>query len=458
MKSESRGMNRRQFLTTSGMAVAGSVLASPLSSLYSQSRSGNKMKVAIVGTGSRGTGMWGSSVQQAYGRDYVDFVGLCDPNEGRVEYAKNYIGADCDTFTNFEQMMRRTKPDKLIVTTVDAYHHEYIIKGMEMGADIITEKPMTTDEKKTQAIIDAQEKTGRDVIVTFNYRYSPHRQKIKELLMNGRIGKLQSVDFHWYLDVYHGADYYRRWHGLREKGGTLLVHKSAHHFDLLNWWLDTDPEIVSAFGALDVYGSNGPFRDTNCRPCPHKDECDFYWDITDNSRYMDLYVANEEYDGYLRDGCVYRNEIDIYDKRSLAVQYANGVTLSYSLYNYAPYEGYRIAFNGTEGRIDAWIKEREPWPTPEYDEIRVTENFSHTELIRIPHGGGGHGGGDTRLKDSIFKDPNAPDPMSLRAGTRDGAMAILPGIAADHSIQQNGAAIKIGDLTSLQPMAKRPRA
>ncbi len=455
---EAGNMNRRKFLATSGLAVAGSMLARPLSPLYSQSRSGNKMKLAIVGTGSRGTGMWGRAVQQDYGQNYVDFVGLCDPNKGRVAYAKDYIGVDCPTFTNFEQMMRKTQPDKLVVTTVDAYHHEYIIKGMEMGADIITEKPMTTDEKKTQAIIDAQEKTGKDVIVTFNYRYSPHRQKIKELLMDGRIGELQSVDFHWYLDVYHGADYFRRWHGLREKSGTLLVHKSAHHFDLLNWWLDTDPEIVSAFGDLDVYGSNGPFRDSNCRPCPHKEECDFYWDITQNQRYMNLYVDNEEYDGYLRDGCVYRNEINIYDKRSLAIQYANGVTLSYSLYNYAPYEGYRIAFNGTEGRIDAWIKEREPWPTPEYDEIRVTENFSHTELIRIPHGGGGHGGGDTRLKDSIFKDPSAPDPLGLRAGTREGAMAILPGIAADHSIQKNGAAIKIGDLTSLKPMAKRPKA
>lgn len=458
MDTKLKGMDRRQFLATSGVAIAGTMMARPFSPLFGQRKSGEKMKLAMVGTGSRGTGMWGRSVQYAYGENYVDFVGLCDPNPGRVEYAKEVMNVDCPTFTDFEQMMKKTQPDKLIVTTVDAYHHEYIIKGMEMGADIITEKPMTTDEKKCQAILDAQRKTGRDVIVTFNYRYSPHRQKIKELLMDGRIGQLQSVDFHWYLDVYHGADYFRRWHRLREKSGTLLVHKSAHHFDLLNWWLDTDPEIVSAFGDLNFYGSNGPFRYTHCRPCPHKNECDFYWDITDSRRSMELYVANEVHDNYHRDGCVFREDIDIYDKRSLAIQYANGVTLSYSLYNYAPYEGYRIAFNGTDGRIDAWIKERQPWPAPEYDEIRVTENFSHTELIRIPHGGGGHGGGDTRLKDSIFVDPTAPDPLGLRAGTRDGAMAILPGIAADKSIRNDGAAVKIADLTDLKPMVKRPKA
>ena len=178
------------------------------------------------------------------------------------------LGVKCPTYTDFDKMMRETKPDALIVTTVDATHNEFIVKGMEYGADIITEKPMTTDEEKCQQILDAERRTGKQVKVTFNYRYSPHRQKLYEMLRSGVIGKVEAVDFHWYLDVYHGADYFRRWHRLRQNSGSLLVHKATHHFDLLNWWLESDPEEVFAYGRLDFYGKNNDFRHTNCRPCP----------------------------------------------------------------------------------------------------------------------------------------------------------------------------------------------
>jgi predicted dehydrogenase len=445
--------NRRQFLTLTSAAVAGGLMINPVISMANSSQIKAKKRLAMVGTGVRGTSMWGKSVVEQYG-DLVEFVGLCDINPGRLEYAKKYMGVDCPTFTNFEDMMQKVKPETLIVTTVDATHHDFIIKGMEMGADIITEKPMTTDEQKCQAILDAERKTGKKVIVTFNYRYSPHRQKLYELLHDGAIGKVTSSDFHWYLDVYHGADYFRRWHRLEEMGGTLLVHKATHHFDLLNWWLESEPEEVFAQGKLEFYGANNPFRHSHCRPCPHKDKCDFFWDITKSERDMDLYVKNEKHDGYLRDGCVWKNDIDIYDKMAATIKYANDVQVSYSLTTYSPYEGYRIAFNGTKGRLEAWIKERQPWEAEDYDELRLTRNFGQTELIQIPHGGGGHGGGDTRLKDKIFKSPEMADPYRQSAGSRDGAMSILPGIAARNSIK-SGEKIKIASLTELKPLAQR---
>ncbi|WP_026463886.1 Gfo/Idh/MocA family protein [Adhaeribacter aquaticus] len=453
METDKNVMDRRHFLATTGTALAGSLFINPISSVTASVTAGKKMRVAMVGTGSRGITMWGKTVAKDYA-DQVEFVGLCDVNPGRVAYAKKYIGVNCPTFTDFTEMMKKTKPETLIVTTVDATHHEFIIKGMEMGANIITEKPMTTDEQKCQAILDAEKRTGKKVTVTFNYRYSPHRQKIYELLRNNEIGKITSVDFHWYLDTSHGADYFRRWHRLKEKGGTLFVHKSTHHFDLLNWWLESDPEEVFAYGNLEHYGKNNSFRHTNCRPCPHKDKCDFYYDITKNQQYMDLYVANEKHDGYLRDGCVWKEDINIYDKMAAQIKYANGVQVSYSLTTYSPYEGYRIAFNGTQGRIDAWIQEAQPWKMEDYDEIRLTKMFGKTELIQVPHGGGGHGGGDIRLKDKIFKSPDMADPYRQSAGTRDGALSILVGIAARNSVE-SGKPVKIADLTSLKPSAIR---
>lgn len=443
--------SRRNFIATTS-AIAGAMMVNPLQSLATDFSVNKKMRIAIVGTGVRAKGMWSKSVLNEYG-DKLEFVGLCDINPGRVEYFKKSVGFTCPTFTDFEKMMKDTKPDTLIVTTVDSTHHEFIIRGMELGANIITEKPMTTDEDKCEAILAAEKKTGKKVTVTFNYRYSPHRARIYELLRSGEIGEITSVDFHWYLDTSHGADYFRRWHRLKEKGGTLWVHKATHHFDLLNWWLESDPELVFATGSLDFYGKNNSFRHTHCRPCPHKNKCKFYWDITKNQGNVDMYVANEKHDGYLRDGCVFKEDVNIYDKMAATIRYMNGVQVSYSLTTYSPYEGYRIAFNGTKGRIDAWIEESNPIEKKPYDEIVLTRNFGTREFIRVPEGTSGHGGGDKLLKDKIFAGITE-DPLNQAANVRDGALSILIGIAARKSCE-TGQAIKIADLTSLKPGEKR---
>ena len=78
--------------------------------------------------------------------DVAEFVGLCDINPLRVEVAKKQIGVSCPTFTNFDQMMDKAKPDLLMVTTVDGYHSEYIVKALDRGIDVMTEKPMVIDE------------------------------------------------------------------------------------------------------------------------------------------------------------------------------------------------------------------------------------------------------------------------------------------------------------------------
>ena len=82
-------------------------------------------------------------------------------------------------------MIAETKPDVVIVTTVDGFHHDYIVRAMELGCDVITEKPMTIDDEKCRQILDATKRTGRKCRVTFNYRYSPPRTQVKDLLMSG---------------------------------------------------------------------------------------------------------------------------------------------------------------------------------------------------------------------------------------------------------------------------------
>ncbi len=466
MKNEYNKMSRRSFLTSSaaltGTALWGQIARADVGTVLLPDSRGippakpvdpvKKKRLVMVGLGNRGAGTWGRDVANKY-LDYVEFVGICDINAGRMQTWQDYVGLTCPTYSDFEKMMQETKPDMLIVCTVDATHDYFIVRGMELGADVITEKPMTTDEKKIQAILDAEKRTGKVCRVTFNYRYSPHRVKIWELLRSGEIGEVTSADFHWYLDIEHGADYFRRWHRKVENSGSLLVHKACHHFDLLNWWLDSDPESVYALGRLDHYGKNGSFRAENCRSCFHTKECPYYFDIMRDEFLKLIYVDNEKYDGYLRDGCVFKNDIDIFDKMVATIKYCNGVQVAYSLTTYSPYEGYRIAFNGTKGRIDAWIQEKRRTSDADYDEIVVFRNFEKRHYVQIPLIQTGHGGGDVLMQDQIFL-PDVPDPYRQCAGSRDGALSCLVGIAARNSIA-SGKPEYIGSLTSIRPQKEK---
>jgi predicted dehydrogenase len=441
--SENNLLNRRDFVKAAGSVAAASLFAgNPLIA----STDNKRRRYAIVGTGDRATSMWGSQLIQRY-PDALEFVGLCDINPKRALAAKELLGVGCPTFTNFDEMCAKAKPELLTVTTVDGFHVGYITKALDKGIDVITEKPMVIDEKQCQAVLDAEKRNKKKIIVTFNYRYAPKSQKIKEILLSGELGKVLSVDFSWYLDVSHGADYFRRWHRLKRSGGSLWVHKATHHFDLINWWLAADPVEVNANADLKVYGRNGAFRHTHCRPCPHKSNCRFYYDMTKSERRMKLYAACEDVDNYHRDGCVFREDVDIYDTMSALVKYSNGVTMNYSLNAAMPFEGFRLAFNCEKGRLEVRDYERQPWAVEEQCEAYITKSFGERVKIQMPTGEGGHYGGDNRLRDLIFRNVDMPEYMRL-PDSRAGAMSCLTGIAARTSVEQKRT-VKISELVRL---------
>src|SRR5690606_20775334 len=199
------------------------------------------------------------------------------------------------------------------------------------------------------------------------------------------------------------------------------------------------------------------------------------WDITKSERDMELYVKNEKYDGYIRDNCLFRKEIDIYDKMSAQVKYMNNAVLNYSLTTYSPFEGWRVAFNGMKGRIEAWLDipyqknvnvdqaqlhAAEMSQTKEADvevePIIVHRLWRDYETVNVNIEKSGHGGGDKRLHDKIFVNPEVEDPFDRAAGLREGAMSTLIGVAARKSIE-TGKPVRIADLTSLKPSEKRLR-
>ncbi len=451
--NNSTGITRRSFIKTTGTVLGGSLMASGPVLSFAGNRTGRKkMRVALVGTGVRGSGMFGRNLLRDYG-DYVEMVGICDKNPGRLAYAHSFIQPDGPAFTDLDEMLTKTRPDWLIVATWDWEHHNNIITGLKHGCNIICEKPVTIDETKAQAILDAEKKYGKKIIVTFNLRWPPGMAKLKELLMQEVIGTITTVDFHWNISRSHLKQYLRRWHGERNKGGTLWVHKSTHHFDLVNWWLDSDPVEVFAYADLERFGPKGPFRGDNCRNCAHTEKCPAYWDITRSEHNVRMYVENEHYDGYIRDNCVYRNQIDIYDKHTALVKYANNVVLNYSLTGDTDHSGIWIAFNGTKGRIEGRVG---GWPDDSgYMKWLVKPLGKEPEIVRVAAREGGHSGGDPLMKNKLFKTPEMPDPLYQSAGTRDGMMSILIGVAARRSAD-SGKPVSVAGMTSIKPRKKRP--
>ncbi|MCW5849684.1 MAG: Gfo/Idh/MocA family oxidoreductase [Anaerolineae bacterium] len=415
-----------------------------------------RTRYAQVGLGDRSR-MFSEAVVERFA-ETSELVALCDRNEGRARLRQAWArerGVEAPVYldSQFEQMIQETKPDVVIVTTVDATHDDYICRAMELGCDVITEKPMTTDEQKCQRILDTQQRTGRKVTVTFNYRYAMPRTQVKDLLASGVIGNVVSVDFHWLLDTHHGADYFRRWHRRKENSGGLMVHKSTHHFDLVNWWLSTVPATVYATGDRNFYRPETAERyglhDRNwrCHGCPAADRCPFYLALDAYVRLKSQYLDQEKYDGYARDQCVWGEDINIEDTMHVVVNYRNGASMSYSLHSFMPWEGYMVAFNGTKGRLEHVMQEQVyisgdgsvPGEiVPEGTTIKVFPHFSPGYEVEVWQSEGGHGGGDPIMLQTIFAPSTVNDEYKRAADHRAGAWSILTGVAANRSMASGG--------------------
>jgi predicted dehydrogenase len=421
-----------------------------------------RIRYAQVGLGVR-SWMFSVALVNRYPERH-ELVALCDSNAGRLGQRQGWgraNGLELPGYAPeaFDRLVAETRPDVVIVTTPDAAHDRYVVRAMELGCDVLTEKPLTIDAERCRRILAAQRRTGRRCTVTFNYRYAPVRSQVKRLLAERAVGDVLSVDFHWNLDTTHGADYFRRWHRRKENSGGLLVHKATHHFDLVNWWLDTVPERVLASGRRAYYTKATAEalgladRGERCLDCPAASRCPFRLDLRAEKWLAALYLEHEAHDGYRRDACVFSDEIDAEDAMQVLVEYASGARLSYSLHAFMPWEGYEIAFNGTRGRLEHGCRESVyrsgDGTTPgelsaEGAWIRLRPHFGPPRDVPVDRGEGGHGGGDERLLAALFGPPE-PDPLGRAADHVAGAWSILTGIAANRSIA-SGLPVRVAEL------------
>jgi Predicted dehydrogenases and related proteins len=433
----------------------------------------SRKKFAAVGTGSR-ISTFIDPIAERFSAA-CELVGLCDPSETRRTYHQQRLSsaygiAPLPTYSDFDRMLHEQKPDVVIVCTPDHLHHVYIIKALEFGADVISEKPLTIDAPKYRDIAAAIERTGKSVRTTFNYRWTPGVTKLRQLLADGTIGRVKHVDFEYRLNTSHGADYFRRWHSRKAFSGGLLIHKSTHHFDLINWLLDAIPARVFAFGDLVFYGRKNAVargqenltaydRYTGAPAAasdPFRLQLD--QDPTLKARYLDA----EADSGYLRDQNVFRDDIDIEDSMSVLIKYRTGEMATYSLNAFCPTEGFRVSLTGDAGRIEYTEDHASHLMTGD-KEIKtdgehvmhgtVQRLFQSPENFTVPAVAGNHGGGDALLQEQMFNPAPPPDPLRRNAGHEQGAASLLVGAAANLSIA-TGQPVDLGELASLRPAAR----
>ncbi|MFC7589319.1 Gfo/Idh/MocA family protein [Nonomuraea antimicrobica] len=399
------------------------------------------MRYAFVGLGHRAQ-MYVDALLGEWS-DAGTIAALCDTNRTRMNYYADRIGGQVPCFAPEEFDRVLGLADAVIVTTVDATHATYVCAALDAGRDVVVEKPLTIDADGCAAIAEAAERSTGKLIVTFNYRYSPRNSAVRRLLMDGAIGEVTSVHFEWTLDTIHGADYFRRWHRDRANSGGLLVHKSTHHFDLVNWWLGAAPELVFAQTDLRFYGAeNARKRGLADRPerahgAPGLGTDPFLLDLSADERLSRLYLDAEHEDGYHRDQDVFGDGITIDDNMSVMVRYDNRAVMTYSLHAHAPWEGYRVAFNGTAGRLELDVVERDWTPvhaaidpsaasrkhaTGSSERLTLHRHWSRPEEVPIETGAGGHGGGDRLLLDDVFRGPGT-DPWPARPATATASAA-----------------------------------
>ncbi|ASW55261.1 Gfo/Idh/MocA family protein [Plantactinospora sp. KBS50] len=434
-----------------------------------------RRRYAVVGTGARAEMFVRALVVDH--ADRAELVAFADVNQARMDAHNRWLtdlgrpAVPTYRAADFAAMLDKERVDTVLVTTVDRTHDEYIVAAVRAGRDVVTEKPMTVDVPRCRRILDAVAETGAQVSVAFNYRYNPLHEAVRATLAAGEIGEIGSVHFEWLLDVRHGADYFRRWHRDRANSGGLLVHKAGHHFDLVNWWLDSVPERVYAEGRLFFYGPagqrHGYARDYDrVHGSPAAQDDPFALRLAEHPRLRELYLEAEGEDGYHRDQNVFAPGVTIEDDMAVLVRYASGATMSYHLTAYAPWEGYRVMFNGSRGRLELEVAESTHVSPAAAGALKgaalhgaeaAAEEGSATLTLRpywapprqIPVAGrtrSGHGGADARMARVLFG--GEADPHGRTATARDGALALLTGLAANQSMA-TGEAVRVADLLTV---------
>ncbi|MFT7617095.1 MAG: putative dehydrogenase [Planctomycetota bacterium] len=375
-----------------------------------------------LGAGSRGNVYGNYAVRYP---DRLDIVGAAEPIEiRRQRYAKKHKIAKENLVTTWEHIFKRPKfADAIIITTPDDLHYGPCMAALEMGYDILLEKPISPSEQECKNIHAMVEKTGRIVAVCHVLRYAPYFQKLKEIVSSGVLGKVVSMQHFEPIEHLHMSHSYVRgnWHNSK-KTTPILLAKSCHDLDLIRWIMDQECTHIQAFGGLDWFTkANAPKGATaRCTDgCAVEDTCVYsalklyhrrrgythVFDLPDDrKKHGDAILNYLKTTNYGR--CVYDMENDQPDHYTVNMQFKDGATTAFSMEAFTSYHGRRTRVMGSMGDI---VGDMTQFTYTDFATGKKTEWKGVSD---------GHGGGDWRLVTDWLKAIQARD-SSLLVSTID---------------------------------------
>lgn len=384
-------------------------------------------KIFIIGAGNRAYELLIKPLQvEKY--DKTRIIGIYDINIQRAMVLSSYMPYSVPIYDDLEEVMKKVEVDIFIIMTPDYTHVPIIKKILDYSnALIVCEKPLCVLREQIIYLFNLPIEQKSRIKVLFNSRFMPVNLLIKELLDKELVGKPLSINYNWNIDLKHGVEYLRRWHSDINKSGGMLVHKSCHHFDLLNWWLDDVPQKVFAFASKSFFSRNQK-NEENCRQCRNK--CAFAFNLEKQPLINEMYFRTEKQDGYIRDKCIFKN-VSIYDTMCSQIIYKNNTMVSYMLNMYAPKTSWNLNIIGTNGSISVnYVLGKKE------NKIGIQLLSGEEMEISVAGNGGKHEGADLEIRKILFEN-NAFDENEINIGSlQDGITASIIGIASNMSIKE----------------------
>lgn len=358
-----------------------------------------------VGFGMIGCGAMGRRVAElllAANRRLV-LRGFCDPDD-RTEEPTRLLAPDAVRYPDYRALLRAPEVDWVLIASWNAQHRMHAVAALQAGKHVFCQKPLATTFADCMAIRRAWEKNSRMFNIGFTLRYSPHYRKIRDLIANGAIGRLVSMEFNETLDFNHGGFIMGDWRRLQAHAGSFLLEKCCHDIDLANWMTGSLALRVASFGGTDVFvPGNAHFV---ARVGPNREGREAY------QSWGGPIALNP-----------FTSDKDVFDNQVVILEYASGVRATFHLNAATAMPERRMYLCGTEGTLRA-------------DVIKGTiehRRIGFDTTVETPQTGasGGHGGGDEVLAQELCA--SILDGTPPAAGLMDGMTSALTCFAIDRA-------------------------
>lgn len=420
-----------------------------------------KFSVAILGAGNRGCA-YGEIMQNEKNAGHYKINAVCDINSEQLKRAKKIFDLpDEALFSDEESFFAVKRADLMVIATYDKYHVRQCIRALEMGYDVLLEKPVSDSREEIEKLLEVQKRTGRTVAVCHELRYGPAYEKIYELIQKGTVGDIFAIDAMERVIYWHFAQAYVRIQSkYNDVAHPVILGKCSHDLDLLYHFAGAECESVSSVGGLTCFRpENAPEGSKEkCIDCPEKEVCpysakkiyidrweekgcpEFIWPFNKVSVKIpntkdDLYegIKNTHF-GKCAFRCGVEKNPHVVDHQLIQMQFKNGITATLKMLM-AGGSGRRINIFGTRGEI--LMDER----SSTIEVMRYGEEKEVIGFNTIIERGHAHGGGDERIVEGLYHVLRKE--CGNRTSLRESAECHLMGIAAEESRLAGGATVKV---------------